>query len=214
MNTLYDIICFDVDSTLVECEGLDWLAEQKGVGKKVKKLTELSMNGEVPIEKVFGNKLDIIRPTLADLYKVGEYYCSQITEGAEETIDALHQLGIDIWLVSGSFTPALLPLAQRLNIDSSHIHANEVYLSTSGDYNGINLNCSLTKANGKAECAKKIGKGKRTAFIGDSVTDLATKPVVKTFIGYGGVSQRKRVKDEAEFFIKFRSIKPLLALVY
>ncbi len=213
-NVNYHAICFDVDSTLVTCEGLDWLAELKGVGEEVKSLTTKAMNGEVPMESVFGKKLDIIRPSQKELLKVGEYYCSSITDGVEEVFDVLKQLGVDIWLVTGSFYDALYPLADRLQIPRDKIHANDVYFDDLGNYQGINLDCTLTKASGKAQCAKVIGQGREVAFIGDSVTDLATKPVVKTFVGFGGVVTRQKVKDEAEFFIKSPSLAPLLSLVY
>ena len=60
---------------------------------------------------------------------------------------------------------------------------------------------------------EKIARGRKIAFVGDSVTDLATQPVVTTFIGFGGVVTRKKVKEEAEFFIKAKSLEPLLWLV-
>ncbi len=213
MKNKYDIICFDVDSTLVACEGVDWLAEQKGVEKEVRFLTEQAMTGEVPMEEVFAKKIDILRPSKKDLELLGEYYCSQLVEKAQDVVDELKEAGHDIYLVTGSFTPAILCLADKLGITPDHIHANEVYHDNFGDYRGLNLNCSLTKATGKAECARIIGNNKKTAFIGDSVTDLATKPVVTTFIGYGGVKIRKRVKENADFFIKSRSLEPLLWLV-
>lgn len=214
MNVNFSTICFDVDSTLVRCEGLDWLAEQKGVGEEVKNLTNQAMNGEVPMEAVFEEKLDIIRPSRKELQTVGEYYCSQLTDGAEEMLDILHQLNVDVWLVTGSFYDALYPLAKRLNVPHNRIHANEVFYDRAEEYRGINLDCSLTKASGKAKCASVIGRGQQVAFVGDSVTDLAAKPVVKTFVGFGGVVTRQKVKDEAEFFIKSPSLLPLLALVY
>lgn len=210
----FDVICFDVDSTLVQCEGLDWLAGQKGVGTEVKELTDKSMNGEVPIQDVFGKKLDIIKPSIKELQLLGEFYCSQLTDGVEDMIDTLRQLGVDIWLVTGSFTHAVYPLAAKLGINQNHIHANEVHTNELGEYRGINLDCTLTQASGKAICAKAIAGDRKSAFVGDSVTDLATQSVVSTFIGYGGVVTRQRVKDEAEYFIKTRDLSPLLTLVY
>ncbi len=210
----YDVVCFDVDSTLVTCEGIDWLAERKGVGEDVKNLTNQAMNGEVPMESVFSKKLDIIRPSRKELQRVGEYYCSQLTQGVEDVIGVLKQLNLDVWLITGSFSDALYPLADTLKIPREQIKANQVYYDSFGDYQGIDLGCPLATSTGKATYAQVIGRSKRVAFIGDSVTDLATKPVVKTFVGFGGVVTRQKVKDEAEFFIKSPSILPLLALVY
>lgn len=216
MKTLpnYDVICFDVDSTLVTIEGVDWLAQQKGVGKQVQHLTQLAMDGEVPMQEVFGKKIDILAPSRSELEELGKYYCSQITDGAEKVVQTLTDLGIEVWLITGGLYLALLPLADKLHIPQDHIHANEVYFDEMGNYKGINKNCTLTRTDGKAQCATVIGKGRQMAFVGDSVTDLATKSVVKTFIGFGGVVTRKKVKEEAEFFIKSKSLEPLLSLVY
>jgi phosphoserine phosphatase len=213
MKNKYDIICFDVDSTLVKCEGLDWLAEEKGVGEEVCHLTEQAMNGEVPMEEIFSKKLDILRPSKKDLDLLGEYYCSKLVEKSTDVLETLHKAGLDIYLVTGSFTPAILCLAEKLQIPEDHIHANEIYHDTFGEYRGINLNCSLTKSSGKKECATAIGNNKKIAFVGDSVTDLATQPVVTTFIGYGGVKVRKKVKENADFYIKSESLEPLLWLI-
>lgn len=213
MNNKFDTICFDVDSTLVACEGLDWLAEQKGLGSEVKKITEQAMNGEVKMENSFAKKIDLIKPSKKELELLGEYYCSKLVESASDVVFNLKQAGLDIWLVTGSLQPAIFCLAERLQIPLNHVFSNEVYHNSYGDYQGIDQGSPLTKSSGKASCVQKIGKDKKIAFIGDSVTDLATKPVVSSFIGYGGVTVRSTVKENAEFFIKTRSMEPLLWLV-
>lgn len=208
----FDVICFDVDSTLVACEGVDWLAEKKGVGQEVRQLTELAMSGNTPMEEVFRKKIDLLKPSKKELEVLGEYYCSQLVEKAEDVVTSLKSAGIDIWLVTGGLLPAVIPLANTLHISSDNIHANEVYFDSTGSYLGINPDCTLIQTQGKAACVEKIGSNRRIAFVGDSVTDLATKQHVTTFIGYGGVKVRQKVKDESEFFIKSRSLEPLLWL--
>lgn len=208
----FDVICFDVDSTLVACEGVDWLADEKGVGREVRRLTELAMNGETPMEEVFRKKIDILKPSKKDLELLGKYYCSQLVEKAEDVVASLKSVGIDVWLVTGGLLPAIIPLAETLHISSDNIHANEVYFDSQGEYVGINPDCTLIQSQGKASCVEKIGNNRKIAFVGDSVTDLATKHHVTTFIGYGGVKIRQKVKDESDFFIKSRSLEPLLWL--
>lgn len=210
----FDVVCFDVDSTLVTFEGVDWLAQQKGVGGKVNLITKLTMDGEMSMENVFEKKIDLLAPSREELKTLGRYYCQRLTAGAENVVQTLHELGIEVWLVTGGLFPAIVPLARMLKIPEYRIHANEVYFDQKGNYKGINMNCSLTRSDGKAVCARAIGKGKRLAFVGDGITDLATKPVVKTFIGFGGVVVRPKVKEEAEYFIKSESLNPLLWLLF
>lgn len=213
MKSKYEIVYFDVDSTLVACEGLDWLAEQKEVGEQVSMLTKQSMEGTIPLEEVFARKVDLLKPSKAELKLLGEYYCSQLVEKSEEVISTLKKIGLEIHLVTGSLTPSVLCLADRLDILLENVHANKVFHDTSGNYRGLDLSCPLTRSNGKVEFVKLLGNGKRSVFIGDSVTDLATKPFVTTFVGYGGVSVRKKVKENSDFFIKSRSLEPLLWLL-
>lgn len=213
MKPNYEVICFDVDSTLVTCEGVDWLAEQKGLGEQVKKLTELAMTGQVPMEDVFCQKIEILKPSRQEMQALGEYYCSCLTDGVVDVFRDLRKLGVEISLVTGGFSPAILNLADKLEIPPNRVHANDIYTNKNGDYQGINRECSLTTSKGKAICAKNIGRGRKIAFVGDSVTDLATQPVVTTFIGFGGVVTRQKVKEEADFFIKSKSLEPLLWLI-
>ena len=70
----FDIICFDCDSTLSEIEGIDVLAERSGCGAEMAALTNAAMNGEVSLESVYAQRLNLIKPDhqaidwLADLY--------------------------------------------------------------------------------------------------------------------------------------------------
>lgn len=213
MNKKHDIICFDVDSTLVTCEGLDWLAEQKKIGDKVKVLTQLSMEGTVPMQEVFEKKLNILSPTRSEMKQVGEHYCQSITEDAVGVIDVLQALKKEIWLITGGFAPAIMPLAKKLRIPTSNIMTNVIFFNDQGFYKGIDVTNQLANADGKSIHVQTLGRGRKVAFVGDGVTDLATKPFVKTFIGYGGVVTRKAVEQNSVYFIKQRSLAPLLQYV-
>lgn len=213
MNNYHDAILFDVDSTLVTIEGLDWIAKKKGIGKEVAKLTTLSMEGAVAMDEIFVKKIDLLAPSKHELALLGEKYCDSLVEDAAETIAVLQILNKEIWLVTGNIMPALLPLATNLSIPFSRIHANEVSFYPTGDYKSINQNCSLTKGKGKSICAQTIGRGKEVAFIGDSVTDMAVIPYVKTFIGFGGVAIREKVKKNANNYVATKSLTPILSYV-
>ena len=63
------LICFDCDSTLSSIEGIDELGRARGaaVFAEVEAMTNDAMNGKLPVEAVFGRRLEIIRPTRADV---------------------------------------------------------------------------------------------------------------------------------------------------
>jgi len=69
MSTNTKIICFDCDSTLSTIEGIDELARVRGsdVFKQVEAMTHQAMDGKIPVEEVFGKRLEIIKPTRNDV---------------------------------------------------------------------------------------------------------------------------------------------------
>jgi phosphoserine phosphatase len=58
-----DIVCFDVDSTVIEEEGIDELAEFCGKGQEVSNLTKEAMGGSMTFQEALRRRLDIIKPT-------------------------------------------------------------------------------------------------------------------------------------------------------
>ena len=60
-----DLICFDCDSTLSKIEGIDELGRAVNKFDEMVKLTNAAMNGELPLEAVYGKRLDLIKPTKA-----------------------------------------------------------------------------------------------------------------------------------------------------
>jgi phosphoserine phosphatase len=74
------------------------------------------MNGEVPLDEVYARRLEIIRPSRAEVEALGERYVESLVPGAEETIAALRSAGADVHLVTAGIAQAIAPLAVRLGI--------------------------------------------------------------------------------------------------
>src|SRR5215213_14577 len=109
----YRFVFFDVDSTLVTIEGIDVLANGN---PEIVRLTEAAMNGEVPLDQVYGKRLEIIRPTLADVAALGQRYVASMVDGAAEAIAELRTAGTDVHLVTAGIAQAIAPLAEHLGI--------------------------------------------------------------------------------------------------
>ena len=90
---MFNSVVFDVDSTLVTIEGLDFIASFKGKNKQIKKLTSLSMNGGLPMREAMKIKMEAISPNYQDIIRMGEQYIKSITKGAVETIAVLKKMG-------------------------------------------------------------------------------------------------------------------------
>jgi phosphoserine phosphatase len=205
----YRFVFFDVDSTLVTIEGIDVLANGN---PEIVRLTDAAMNGEVPLDEVYARRLEIIRPTRAAVEALGQRYIESLVPDAEETIATLQRAGADVHLVTAGVAQAIAPLAKRLNIADRAVHAVSLLFDDDGHYRDFDRRSLLTRNGGKELVVHAIlarAKG-GSAFIGDGVSDLETKPVVGLFIGFGGVHTRARVKENAGVYVSEPSLAAVL----
>jgi phosphoserine phosphatase len=209
LRAKYRFVFFDVDSTLVTIEGIDVLANGNA---EIVRLTDAAMNGEVPLDEVYARRLEIIRPTRAAVEALGQQYVASLVPGAEETIATLQRAGADVHLVTAGIEQAIAPLAAKLNIAARAVHAVSLQFDDDGNYRDFDRRSLLTRNGGKELVVHAIlarAKG-RSAFIGDGVSDLETKPVVSLFIGFGGVHTRPRVVENAEVYVREPSLTAVL----
>lgn len=207
MKSKYRHIFFDVDSTLVTIEGIDVLARGN---PEIVRLTEAAMNGEIPVEDVYGRRLEIIRPSRTDIDALAEQYLASMVDGVEETIATLQAGGASVHLVTGGIAQAVAPLARRLHV--RHVHAVALQFHEDGSYADFDRRSLLARSGGKELVVRAVlarAKGS-SAFIGDGVTDLETKPVVDLFIGFGGVHERARVRENASVYVSDPTLKAVL----
>ena len=190
------IIAFDCDSTLSAIEGVDELARLAGddVFRQVEDLTNQAMNGEVPIEEVFGRRLDLIKPTRQQCDAIGQMYLDEIEPTARETIAALQADGWECLIISGGFFPCIEPLAKNLGIE--RIEAVPLHFDDKGNYLGFDKGYPTTRDGGKPEIISSIRENQSPEIIvmvGDGVSDLETTPVVEHFIGFLRYAERPKV---------------------
>jgi phosphoserine phosphatase len=142
------LLLLDCDSTLSAVEGIDELGRLRGaeVFKQVERMTAEAMDGSIPLEKVFAQRLALIRPTRAELAEIAAKYIATIEPDATEALGRIRATGWQIAIVSGGFTEAILPLAIVLGIE--RVYAVELYFDTSGNYTG---------------CRRYISRGRRGA---------------------------------------------------
>src|SRR5438552_9996704 len=140
----FDLVFFDVDSTLVTIEGIDVLA----LGNpEVTTLTEAAMNGEVPLDQVYAARLKMIKPSRADVDSLAQKYLASLTPGAKETIDALRNNGVSVHLVTAGIAQAMAPLASHLGV--RHVHAVSMKFDDAGNYADFDRRSFLTRRDGK-----------------------------------------------------------------
>ncbi|KAB2649526.1 MAG: HAD-IB family phosphatase [Verrucomicrobiota bacterium] len=211
MTSQPKLICFDCDSTLSTIEGIDELARVRGpeVFKQVEAMTHEAMDGKIPVQQVFGKRLDIIKPTRSDVQAVGTCYLQTQVEGVADCLKALVAQGWTPLIISGGFKQAIEPLAKALRI--SRIEAVDLYFDKEGNYTGFNKDYPTTRSGGKPEVIERLRKEfnpKQIVMIGDGVSDLETQASVDLFVGFGGVVIREKVKQGAHAFITALSQLP------
>lgn len=209
MTPKYRLVFFDVDSTLVTIEGIDVLAAGN---PEVARLTAAAMNGEIPLDQVYQRRLEIVRPTRADVDALARQYVECLVDGAAETITALRNAGAAIHFVTAGIEQAVLPLAAHLGVDSRHVHAVRLRFGPAGEYEDFDRRSPLTRPRGKELVVRDVRARShgRAAFIGDGASDLEAKPAVDLFVGFGGVHTRPRVKDNAHVFVEERRLTAVL----
>ncbi len=107
------LICFDMDSTLIQTEVIDELAVLAGVGNEVKAITELAMNGEIDFKESFKRRMKLLKGLSEEvLHDVAINL--PITKGARRLIDTLRSYGFKTAILSGGFTYFGNYLAKRI----------------------------------------------------------------------------------------------------
>lgn len=198
------LIIFDCDSTLSAIEGVDELARLRGevIFREVQQLTLDAMEGRIALEDVFRRRMDVIRPSGADLDRLGQLYIETLAPGAEKVIKLLRGKGWQMAIVSGGLYPPVRRLADHLEIVP--VRAVPVELTPEGDYLDFDATYPTARSGGKCECVRELKSALRAGFtvmVGDGVSDLETGEDVDGFIGFGGFEIREKVRQEADAFI-------------
>ncbi|QJB55803.1 phosphoserine phosphatase SerB [Pseudodesulfovibrio sp. zrk46] len=166
------LVCFDMDSTLIQAEVIDELAKEAGVGDEVAAITESAMRGELDFKQSLRKRLSLLNgldesvlQTVADRLP--------LTDGAEKLISTLKSLGYTIAILSGGFTYFGNILKEKLGID--YVYANELEI-IDGKLTG-NAVGDIVDAEKKAELLQEIAKKESIALqqviaVGDGANDL------------------------------------------
>ncbi|MCG3201483.1 MAG: Phosphoserine phosphatase [Gammaproteobacteria bacterium] len=205
---------FDCDSTLSAVEGIDLLARRANVAAQVVPLTKAAMEGSLPLEQVYAQRLELIRPARADVTWLGAQYVEQRAAGAAETVAALHALGWQVHIISSGIREAVLALAADLCIPPECVHAVAVHFDAAGAYRDFDRASPLTRAGGKAAvCRWLMARLDRAVMIGDGVTDLEAAEANVPVVGYGGIARRERVAAQAWRYVDAPSLTAVLDVI-
>lgn len=167
------LICFDMDSTLIQTECIDELAIRAGVGDQVKAITESAMRGEIDFKESFTRRVALLKGL--DVSVVQEIAENMpITEGMERLMFVLKKYGYKIAILSGGFTFFGEYLKRKYDID--YVYANELEIDDNGKLTGRYCG-EIVDGNRKAELLRLIAQVEKvdleqTIAVGDGANDL------------------------------------------
>ncbi|CAN6467353.1 unnamed protein product [Victoria cruziana] len=201
-----DAVCFDVDSTVCIDEGIDELADFCGAGEAVAELTKRAMGGSVSLQEALSARLNIFKPSLAQLNDFIRNRPPRLSHGIPEVVKKLRDMDVEVYLVSGGFRQMIKPVASILGIPSDNIYANRLLFGSAGEFVGFEPEEPTSKTGGKAVAVQIIKKkhGHKVAvMVGDGATDLEARRegAADLFICYGGAQLRPSVAGRADWLI-------------
>ena len=200
----FNSIVFDVDSTLSGIEGIDWLASRRGADIEAwsAALTERAMNGTIPIEAVYSERMKTVKPDRAEIEELGQIYIDRMAPGAREVLTELRSNAVETVMVSGGLREAILPLARELGVEERRVYAVSIYFDAEGQYAGFEEQSPMTRQHGKRMTVRDMGLRGPILAVGDGMTDSEIKPVVDGFAAFTGFTRREPVIQRADFIIE------------
>ena len=166
------LVCFDMDSTLIQSEVIDLMAEAAGVGSEVSAITESAMRGELDFNQSFTRRMALLEGMpISHLEQIDRDL--KITDGAETLVKNLRMLGYKTAIISGGFQFFASRLAERLGID--YVYANELD-SVDGKLTG-KVKGDIINEKRKAELVRQIAaiegiQLEQVIAVGDGANDI------------------------------------------
>ncbi|MDH6533471.1 phosphoserine phosphatase SerB [Parabacteroides sp. 52] len=189
------LICFDMDSTLIDTEVIDELAIRAGVGEEVKKITEAAMRGEIDFAESFRQRCSLLKGLdVSVMQEIAENL--PITEGVDRLMSVLKKVGFKIAILSGGFSYFGNYLKKKYNID--YVYANELEVvdgKLTGNYVG-----DIVDGKRKAELLRLIAQVEKvdirqTVAVGDGANDLPMISIAGLGIAFHA---KPKVKETAK----------------
>lgn len=204
------LVVFDVDSTLINDEAIELLAQRAGKREEVAEVTERAMRGELDFEQSLRQRVLTLKDLPASVLDEVALELSP-TKGAKELIDAIHDRGGLAAAVSGGFIQLLAPVKEKLGFDFERANTLEV---VDGKLTGQVVGKVIDRA-AKAEAllqwSKQFGLSpSQTIAVGDGANDLGMMVVAGLSVAF---CAKPVVQQKAKIALNERDLSQLIQLL-
>lgn len=204
------LVILDVDSTLIENEVIELLAEHAGSLDEVEKITFRAMNGEIDFEESLRARVSTLAGLPESVFEaVGTQV--RVTAGVPEMIAAVRAAGGAVGVVSGGFHEVLDPVAEHLGLDYWRANRLEIAQGVlTGGLSGEIIDAEA-KASTLREWAADLGIPlSHTVAVGDGANDLPMMAIAGLAVGFDA---KAPVRDLAGVLIDVRDLSQVLPLL-
>lgn len=200
------LFVFDVDSTLIQDEVIELLADFAGTREQVAEITSRAMAGELDFEQSLHERVLTLRG-LPESVLAEAFDRVRITEGAKEVIHAIHEAGGRVGAVSGGFIQVLNPLAELLSLDFTRANELEIVDATlTGRVVGKVVDREakrLALVDWAAACGLQTAQ---TIAIGDGSNDLDMMKAAGLSVAFNA---KQIVRDEANLVLAGNDLREI-----
>ncbi|MCF7861882.1 phosphoserine phosphatase SerB [Candidatus Woesearchaeota archaeon] len=163
------LICFDMDGTLLDCETLDLLGEELGIGSKIKEITDSAMEGNINFEESFRERIRLLKGISVErIENIAENL--PFMPGAKETVKGFKDRGYIVGIITGGIEPIVKKVARSVGADFYYANRVEIKdLKLTGD-------CNVAVSDNKGELLRQAAgdmKASLTIAVGDGANDLS-----------------------------------------
>ncbi len=208
MNRIY---IFDFDSTFIQCEAMDILAEiglsnhpqKKERQEMIANITKLAMEGHYSFQESLQERFPLLNVTPAHLSQAIEIIKQKISVSIERNIDFFKNNADSIYIMSGAFIEVVWPVVQPFGIKRAHIFANRLLYDFEGNIIDYDKENPLAQDQGKVKQAQLLKLKGDVIMIGDGYTDYEVKAagLADTFVAFTENVAREPVTKQADVVI-------------
>lgn len=207
----FGLLVMDMDSTLINIECIDEIADMQGLKAQVAEITEAAMRGELDFAESLRRRVALLKGLdEAALQRVYDERL-QLNAGAEKMLAVLTQCGIKTLLVSGGFVFFTERLKARLGLDFAHANTLEiVHGKLTGRVLGDIVDAQA-KANFLIQTRAALGlQSDQVIAMGDGANDLLMMRAAHIGIAYHA---KPVVREQASYALNFVGLDGLCHLL-